>query len=118
MRALPEGFTVVSAVEFEMLSHLPEFERRGEGLVRVDDPEQFVFPQSEWDRYEELRKQVQLECESMNGATASDQAAAEITPEVNPEQPAMLKDDQERLDKLFPLPNHWYRPPTDRFSGW
>jgi hypothetical protein len=56
---LPEGFSVVSAVEFEMLSHLPEFERRGVGLVRVDDPEQFVLPQSEWDRMQRHRKEVE-----------------------------------------------------------
>lgn len=42
-----------------MLAHLPEFERRGGILVRVDDPEQFVFPQSEWDRMERIRKEVE-----------------------------------------------------------
>jgi hypothetical protein len=101
-----EGFSVVSAIVFEMLSHLPEFEPRGEGLVRVDDPEQFVFEQSVWDRHEEIRKQVQLECESMNAAIATEQT---IEPEVVavPETPIRSN-----------LAPSWFRPRFDRFGGW
>ena len=68
MRELPEGFSVVSDVEFEMLSHLPEFEPRGDGLVRVDDPKQFVFPQSQWDRLEEIAKRIEIERDALDAA--------------------------------------------------
>lgn len=121
MRELPEGFSVVSAVEFEMLSHLPEFERRGEGLVRVDDPEQFVFSQSEWDRYEEIRKQVDLECSALEESVASEQASTEmerlLATEVKPTAVAVPETkEQAEYRRLFvEPPNH---PPSSRPPDW
>jgi hypothetical protein len=128
MRELPEGFSVVSAVEFEMLSHLPEFERRGIGLVRVDDPGQFVFEQAEWDRHEEIRKQVDLECSALDAAVASEHASTEmerlLATEVKPKVVAKVETSAEaeyrRLFVDLPVHPESSRPPDwarDRFGG-
>jgi hypothetical protein len=132
MREPPEGFSIVSAVEFEMLSHLPEFERRGDGLVRVDDPEQFVFPQSEWDRYEEIARRVDLECESMDAANATEAASSEmerlLSADVISKVAAKVETPAEaEYRRLFvDPPNHppssrppdWARDRFDPLSGW
>jgi hypothetical protein len=84
---LPEGFSVVSDLEFAMLSHLPEFERRGGGLVRVDDPEQFVFPQSEWDRMERIRKEVEDSIAGQEQVTQDVAEQVQRATEAKPQKP-------------------------------
>lgn len=120
MRELPEGFTVVSDVEFETLRYLPEFELTNADTLRRQVGEQFFFVcrESEWNRCEAIAAQVEAEILATDKANAELKAQkieAEIASRASPKQPATLKEDQERLDRLFPLPNH---PPSSRPPDW
>jgi hypothetical protein len=120
MRPLPEGFSIVSDTEFAVLRHLPDFELTNADTLRRQVGEKFFFVcrESEWNRCEEIAAGVEAEILATDKANAElelQEIEAEIASKASPKQSVTLKEDQERLDRLFPLPNH---PPSSRPPDW
>jgi hypothetical protein len=115
LQRLPANFSIVSDAEFSLLSLLPEFQQRGDCLVRTDgDTEFFVIKQSFHDRLARIEAEIDNErVDDMNAAFPEP-----IVPKLPP-KPAIPAGDLAAAQRFNgPLPDYPSSSrPKDRLGG-
>jgi hypothetical protein len=76
-----DWLTIVDQDEFSLLSKLTDdWERVDDSCLRriEGDKVYVVLTEQEWDRYEEIRKRIELECTALDASISTDQAEVEM----------------------------------------
>ncbi len=97
-----DWLTVVDDDEFNLMSKLDYWERLDDSSLRRLEGDKFyvVMRESEWSRYEEIRKRVEMECAALDASISSEAELQLPKVDTKPETKAEVEHRRLRLNRF------------------